>query len=272
MKKIFYISLGLLTLICCSDKFDNKITLEDGILYEYSFYEDGKLKQKSQLNEDSILHGLSEEYYESGIIKNKSNFFQGVIDSVGLEYYPSGDLKALMNWNKGKKWRSHAVYYDSLKDVYFISTNNDTVEVTDPLRKEYYYYDLNEKVAYNRFFDKSGMIINEEGSILAITGYNGVQFEIGDTLNLHYYVVDPGWVEHSLQVSIHNLDKSTIEHEELKINKKHNAFFYSTILTEEGRFKIEAIGEMKDQLFDHIKIDTSSMEITVGVVNEMYEL
>lgn len=271
MKKIYHLVLVFIAFSCNTVE-ESHLYSENDKFFENGFHENGNLKYIYELGIDSMYNGSATEFYQSGQLKREFNFVNGLKDSTELEYYESGDIMSLGYWHKGQRWRGHILYYDSLKDVYFTIKNSDTVKATAPLRKVYYYYDLQNSIAYERSFDELWNIKEEKGSCIGITRYSGLKLDRLDTLLLQFYVVDPGWVEHFFTLNIYNDTGNLLESEELKYDSKSGAFHYSSAIDVEGIYKYEGICKMVDQLNDNVKIDTSMVEITVGDVPKTFKL
>lgn len=81
-----YHSLILLTLInffisCNNEK------------YTFEYYDSGRIKSKTQINDEGIPNGIHEEYYETLELKLKTTYNNGQLDDSLYCYYKNGDLK-----------------------------------------------------------------------------------------------------------------------------------------------------------------------------------
>ena len=58
---------------------------------------------------------VEKEYYPSGKLKSVLNYKKGKLEGIALYYYENGELKERVNYRKGKRERTGTTYYESGK-------------------------------------------------------------------------------------------------------------------------------------------------------------
>jgi len=263
--KIILFAVYIITFACKKHPpIDEEIMMQNKQLILNKYHTNGKIKEKSYLNEDSVKEGLSVVYDDQGNILLELYYNNGKKDSIETEYYISGELKSHKLWNLGKLWGEYVTYYDGLKDIYFTEISNDTFRIEEPLRKSYSYYDQNERIAYQRTYDTLGNLIEQKGNGIIATRVFHPKIDQNDTLHIQYYVANPPWVSKDFFFEIFD-ETGLIKTEKQEIDKKFSAVFYKNVFDKPGIYNIRGILTLKDELNENLKKDTINVKIIVGL-------
>lgn len=136
-----------MTLSCNNEKF-----------YE-EYYPNGNLKLKIALDKNGIRNGQFKEYYESGKLKSKGEYFNGELRDSVFIYYENGRIK-----EKGIFYNGHQQNWWKV-----FGHNNEILE-----EKEY--YEVNDSAYKNQY-----IIYNSQGEI-DYSKSSFFKFKIPDTL------------------------------------------------------------------------------------------
>lgn len=116
------------------------------------FYANGNLKFKVQVNKNNILDGLYQEYYETGEIKVKSNYKNGLLIDTVFTYHRNGKIesKGIQKNNLPFGWWS---YYDS--EGRLIEKREILIIDENPFLNQIIKYNPNGKIDYKNssFFE-----------------------------------------------------------------------------------------------------------------------
>jgi hypothetical protein len=83
VKYLLFALAGTTLLSCNSDK-------EPFVQRHY--YNNGKLKEEIEMSKDSVPHGNWKQYFESGVLKSRFSYVDGIKNGTAELYYPSGNL------------------------------------------------------------------------------------------------------------------------------------------------------------------------------------
>ena len=96
----FYVSLS-----------DKKIKYQDTL--HYFWYKAKKIHVTQGASEGYELHGPYTKFYHSGQLAEQGEFREGLKDGIWKEWYESGRLKSIYNYNRGELSGSYRLYNEA---------------------------------------------------------------------------------------------------------------------------------------------------------------
>jgi hypothetical protein len=100
MKNILFVVIVLTGFSSC--KKDN---------FKIEYYPDGNLRSKIEINDKKNPNGIFEEFYNTGILKTKTHYKNGIISDTLYNYYENGKIKE-KGLVEGKQMLGWWSYYD----------------------------------------------------------------------------------------------------------------------------------------------------------------
>jgi hypothetical protein len=210
------------------------------------YYQNGKLKSEGVYLNDSIKNGWFKSYYEDGTIKSSATFLNGLQNGKTVFFYKRGKMEQEVFWKNGKSY-GNANYY-------FQNGKLDT----------YSCYDLFGEIMYVMKWDSLGNKIKEEGLAISINrqiNFPSDSVPLGKELTLNYTAAQPP--NHTTFVKIKEINVKGEELSEQTYPIIENTVTYKKTFNHKGKYKIVAIGEVKDSNGNTITLDTVETEITV---------
>jgi antitoxin component YwqK of YwqJK toxin-antitoxin module len=84
----------------------------------YTYYADGALYEKIEIDESRKLHGSYRSYYKSGNKKMELYYNRGIINGCGISWYETGEIHAQFTYDNGELVGNPMIYSDSGKIEY----------------------------------------------------------------------------------------------------------------------------------------------------------
>ena len=75
------------------------------------YYENGKLKSKTPLNDKGVFHGIGYKYHPNGEVATEIPYIDGYIDGILREFYNDGTLQSQCRYTLDKKNGLFSAYY-----------------------------------------------------------------------------------------------------------------------------------------------------------------
>ena len=110
-----FITIFFLVLLFCAscDQINTNTTKnEDASKVARTYYEDGKLKSETPVNDDKKRHGLSKQYYRSGGLKAEIHYNEGKRERA-VQYYENGNMQMDFPYQDGKKHGKRSKYWEN---------------------------------------------------------------------------------------------------------------------------------------------------------------
>ncbi len=240
MKIIFSCLLVILLITCNNKQHKKEYVVEDDKIYEIiSDLNSGQLISKFSFNRDSVLDGISKEFYSDGSLKNIFRYREGKLEGEQISFYPNINLK------------------------YFAINEGDSVAFEHPAIEIYEFYDKEEVLRYRRFYNKNGGVIRDEGSLFVTERVKSLSLIMGESFIAQFYLAKPPQIERAVYAKIIK-GGSIIKIDTIRIDTKYNAAFVDIPLKEIGSYRIDIIAEMKNPYDMLIRQDTLIFDVTVS--------
>lgn len=195
MKKNLFLILIILTFISCRK--ENYVT---------EFYPNGNIKLKVQIDKDSIQNGTYEEFYENGKLKSKTNYVNGKISDSLINFYENGNIKenGIVKNNSQNGWWYYYRPNGKLKE------KTEWLLINDSLHK-------NQSI----YFDQNGKINYENSSFFELKipdtiqlGENLAKFDYYSNFNVYkklmYVVVKNQYLENEIKLDTFGIKENDL--------------------------------------------------------------
>lgn len=268
-KRILIVSL----LLCCFTIFTNCNTRDnngDDSLLKKEFYSNGKLKSEGIFINDSVKNGWYKTYFETGVIKEEKNYILGKKNGSQKTYFENGSLEKDILFKEGVQHGKAVGYYENgkIKSKGYWQNGkgygNTLFYYINGTLKQYSCYDLFGETMYVIKWDSLGNKIKEEGLAISINrqiNYPSDSVPLEKELVLYYTAAQPP--NYTTVVKIKEVNSKGEKLNEQIYPIVENTVTFKRIFNQTGKYKIVAIGEIKDLKGDTITIDTIETEITV---------
>jgi hypothetical protein len=94
---------------------DNKPVKKSDQKLAYEYYSNGKLKSETEVNDDTLAHGIRKTYASDGTLQMVHTFVEGKREGPAVSYYPDGKLRQKMLYKDNKRTGLSTIYYKSGK-------------------------------------------------------------------------------------------------------------------------------------------------------------
>lgn len=231
-----------------------------------TYYPDGLIKKSACFIGDSIEHGITQEYYNNGILAAEIPYLGGKKHGLVNLFHRNGKIMEMQMYNLGTKHGEFKWYFDSgelMAERTYLNGNLDK-EGFDYLKNgsisRYRYYNLDGELVYDRIYTKDNEnIFEEKGTAFPVVMVNNQVLPLGSTLRIVYYPINPPRYLSKLEVEIQWEDGSTI-----KVPVNHHYRAYEILFAPEKLGKFIVKGTLS--LTNHLRNDEYSTQIEITVL------
>lgn len=282
MFKVFGSALVLMTVVGCSNKESNP-SPANTVFIKKTYYDSGKLRTYAEYNakEDTLINGLSVQFYENGNILQEGVFKDGKAEGVFYNYYENTNVKSELNYIAGVNQGTAVFYYQTDKGS-LVNQGNVSFDdqgkiikpepesyvkgqVSDSLNlvngkilasrtmynengnlKRYFFYDEYGTLTYKRLYNSSGEFKSHFGFLFTDLIVEKNTFNVGDTVNINLYIATPPEQDCKLYYYETGENKSDIITEKHEVELVNNKYTYQKVF------------QSKDLVRVHFELETGS--------------
>jgi hypothetical protein len=240
----------------------------DAIQREY--YENGNLQSEGIYINDTVKNGWYKTYYETGEIQEEKNYKLGKKEGLQKTYFKNEKLERTVTFKNGIQEGEAVGYYENGKRKLqgFWKNGkgygNAIYYYPDGKLQHYNCYDLFGEIMYVIKWDSLGNKLKEEGLAISINrqiNYPSDSVPQGKELILYYTAAQPPNYKTIVKIKEVNSKGENLSEQVYPIIE--NTITYKKTFNQKGKYKIIAVGEVKDTIGNTITLDTVETEITV---------
>lgn len=262
---------------CVQNSKATKIVQESPGLYKASsYYPNGFLKREGYLkikNNDTLIHGITKYYYESGRLEGIRTFHNGKEQGLELSYFKNGGLKFWgWNWedNQISSWyffressniTKNSIYEDSIlvgnKVFYIINSTNNL----DKSLIGFESFRQNQEKVFQQNYSEEGEKTFEKGAFVPsvmIFSDTGLTYKVNDTLSIAIFVTNPPGYE---TYHYYYIEGMSNQWREITPIVPYN--LTNIKLDKQGQFQLKFTSLLKNLSDGTIKSDTSNTQFIV---------
>lgn len=212
--------IKLYVAICLSILIYSCITKENKKLFLEDYYSSGSIKRKSSITNDSVLNGMSFDYFENGKINSEVKYKMGRRDGSAKWYDENGGIICEVNYVEDKLNGISKWYYSS------------------GVLKSYVGYDLDGKRVYLKEFNREGKVDFIDGTAIILTKINKDSLLFNrDTLKAEIKCLSIPENNPILKMEVYNSNENVVFKSEQTLNNNRNKF--SFFPKHKGRYTIK---------------------------------
>ncbi len=200
----------------CGNQKDGK-TGELELVHKTTTWKNGNLKTEGYYIRDTVKDGLFKEYYPTGKIKAQVNYKQNKREGQLIQYYEDGSVDRKINYVNGVRSGIALWYFE-----------NGAI-------KYYQAYSPEGKSMFDIEYTIDGAIKYINGFTLLDFTPNGEEFKVGDTLKVNFLVVTPDSCK--FQFHIYDDVEKKINGQDLVVDGVSGKVKYQKIFHRNGTYK-----------------------------------
>ncbi len=175
------------------------------------------------------LNGIQKSFHSNGNVKTVANFVNDTLNGELTTYYDDGGLHRKQFYNKGIRLGSA------------LELNRDSS------LKRFDYFDSLGSLKYTRTYDSLNCAYVEQGNAIGEIFFSDDTCEVGDTLELYFYLAIPPDCDVSFEVTTKSNSGTVLDRRD-KTSISIDRFDYLFIVPRVERFSVEGILKLQSRI------------------------
>lgn len=239
-----------------------------------TYFDNGNIRAKRELNKDTVFDGRTVMYYENGQVWLENNYKNGKKDGKETAYRQNGTTEYIGNYKNGNQ--------DSIWHWYYNNSQRKKVRIIEnyfngkPFAGQLDYYINNSFKSY-KFYSFEGMLglinfdsLSQNPKLTGrfnYTMYNRNKFKLGEEFTSMVYLgVPPDWKSDLLAIATNKKGES-VEMKCCTFKKSRvdnsDKYYFDCKFKDRGIYSIENITRIWSDENKLMYSDTSNLEVTI---------